>query len=207
MEESAQRIVNRILRDAKTEATKIVNEAQRSAEKLIENQRQSAYHNSEEEVSTLSKKAEGEADILRGRVIMDTKRKAGWMVLSEKERLVTSVLNEVKKRLNNLQKSEKYRNILEKMIVEAGTALGGGKLEVMLNENDSSASLKMSKLSKAIADKTGVKTQLKLSKQRINVAGVMVRTIDGRILMDNTFDATIKRREKELRFKIARILF
>ena len=109
--------------------------------------------------------------------------------------------------LISMPRATALKLVQEGGIVEAGTALGGGKLEVMLNENDSSASLKIRLLTKAIADKTGVTTQLKLSKQRIKAVGVMVKTIDGRILMDNTFDAIIKRREKELRFKIARILF
>jgi len=58
-----------------------------------------------------------------------------------------------------------------------------------------------------IADRTGVKTQLKFSKQQIKAVGVIVKTVDGRIFVDNTFEAILSRRERELRLKIARILF
>jgi len=207
MESPVQKIVDRILQDARAEAKSIVDEAQRSVEMLLEDRRQSARRKAEEDARSLLRKAENEAEIVRGRVIMDTKRKASWLVLSEKERLVTSVLSEVKNRLGDLQKSEKYISILVKMIVDAGTVLGGGKLEIVLNKYDSSLPLKISRLAEAITETTGVKTQLKLSKQKIKTLGAIVKTIDGRIVVDSTFEAILRRRERELRFKIARILF
>ncbi|MHC3129245.1 MAG: hypothetical protein IBV52_04125 [Candidatus Bathyarchaeota archaeon] len=207
MESSDNKIIDRILNDAREEAKAIIKEAKRSAETLLEKQRQLASHSAEKEVYSLLKRAENEAAVIKGKVTTDIKRKAGWLVLSEKERLVTSVLNEVKNRLVNLQKSEEYLPVLEKLIVDAGTVLDGGTLEVMLNENDSSLPLKLNKLEKKIADGTGVKTQLKISKQQIKAVGVIVKTNDGKIFVDNTFEAILSRREREHRLKTARILF
>jgi vacuolar-type H+-ATPase subunit E/Vma4 len=207
MESSANKILDRILKDAKEEAKTIVKEAKRSAEMMLENQRKLALHSAEKEVYSLLKRAENEADIIRGKVSTDVKRRTGWIVLFEKDRLIISVLNEVKNRLVNLQKSEKYLPVLEKLIVDAGIVLDGGTLEVMLNENDSSLPLKVNKLEKKIADETGVKSRLKISKQQIKAVGVIVKTNDGKIFVDNTFEAIVSRRERELRLKTARILF
>jgi vacuolar-type H+-ATPase subunit E/Vma4 len=207
MESSANKILDRILKDAKEEAKTIVKEAKRSAEMMVENQRKLALHSAEKEVYSLLKRAENEADIIRGKVSTDVKRRTGWIVLFEKDRLIISVLNEVKNRLVNLQKSEKYLPVLEKLIVDAGIVLDGGTLEVMLNENDSSLPLKVNKLEKKIADETGVKSRLKISKQQIKAVGVIVKTNDGKIFVDNTFEAIVSRRERELRLKTARILF
>ena len=207
MESSDNKIIDRILNDAREEAKAIIKEAKRSAEMLLETQRQLASHSAEKEVYSLLKRAENEAAVIRGKVTTDIQRRAGWVVLSEKERLVTSVLNEVKNRFVNLQKSEEYLPVLEKLIVDAGTVLDGGTLEVMLNENDLSLPLKLNKLEKKIADGTGVKTRLKISKQQIKAVGVIVKTNDGKIFVDNTFEAILSRRERELRLKIARILF
>jgi len=206
MESEAQRIIGRILQDAREEAESLVAKAQSSAEMLLEDQRQSAIQRAEKDKHPTLKRAESEAEVVRGKAIADAKIRAGWMVLSEKERLVTSVLDEVKSRLEYLHKSE-YTAFLEKMIVNAGAVLHGGELGVMLNENDSSLALKINVLAEAIAEKTGVKTQLVLSKERIDALGVIVKTADGRIVVDNTFEAILKRREKELRLKIAEILF
>lgn len=207
MESSIHRINEKILEDAREKAKTIVKEAKKSAELMVENRKQSARHSAEKEVYPLLKRAENEADIIRGKITTDIKRRAGWVVLFEKDRLIISVLNEVKNRLVNLQKSEEYLPVLEKLIVDAGTVLDGGTLEVMLNENDLSLPLKLNKLEKKIADGTGVKTRLKISKQQIKAVGVIVKTNDGKIFVDNTFEAILSRRERELRLKIARILF
>ena len=207
MESSANKIIDRILNDAREEAKAIITDAKRSAETLLEKQRQLARHSAEKEVYSLLRRAETEADIIRGKVSTDIKRRTGWVVLFEKDRLIISVLNEVKNRLVNLQKSEEYLPVLEKLIIDAGTVLDGGTLEVMLNENDLSLPLKLNKLEKKIADGTGVKTRLKISKQQIKAVGVIVKTNDGKIFVDNTFEAILSRRERELRLKIARILF
>ena len=168
MESSNNKIFDRILNDAREEAKAILKEAKRTAEMLLERQRKLAIHSAEKEVYSLLKRAENEAAVIKGRVITDIKRKAGWMVLSEKERLVTSVLNEVKNSLMKLQKSDEYLSVLEKLIVDAGAVLGGGTIEVMLNENDSPLPLKLDELEKKIANGTGVKTQLEISKQQID---------------------------------------
>jgi len=207
MESSDNKIIDRILNDARKEAKAIIKEAKRSAEMLLEKQRKLALHSAEKEVYSLLRRAENEADIIRGKITTDIKRRAGWVVLFEKDRLIISVLNEVKNRLVNLQKSEEYLPVLEQLIVDAGTVLDGGTLEVMLNENDSSLPLKLNKLEKKIADGTGAKTRLKISKQQIKAVGVIVKTNDGKIFVDNTFEAILSRRERELRLKIARILF
>jgi len=207
MESSANKILDRILNDAREEAKVIIKEAKRSAEMLLEKQRQLAHQSAEKEAYSLLKRAENDADIIRGKVATDIKRRTGWVVLFEKDRLIISVLNEVKNRLVNLQKSEEYLPVLEKLIVDAGTVLDGGTLEVMLNENNLSLPLKLNKLEKKIADGTGVKTRLKISKQQIKAVGVIVKTNDGKIFVDNTFEAILSRRERELRLKIARILF
>ena len=206
MESTGNEIIDRILKDAREEAETIVKDAQKSAETIIEKQRQSARHSAEKEAHSLLKRAENDADIIRGKVATDIKRRAGWIVLSEKNRLITNVLNEVKKRLVNLKKSEEYVPVLEKLIVDAGAVLGGGMLEVVLNENDSTL-VKLNKLEKKISDRSSVDTQLKFSEQKTKAFGVIVKTIDDRIFVDNTFEAILSRRERELRLKITRILF
>jgi len=208
MEPEVKRIVDRIIHDAKKEAKFIVEEAQKSAEMALEKRKALAHQKAEEKASSILKSTESEVEAIKEMVPTDARRKASWMILSEKERLVTRVLDEVKTKLGALSQSEKYILILEKMILDAGIVLGGGKLEASLNERDSALPLKFNMLAKAIAEKTGKKTQLKLSKEKIEAfGGAVVKTVDGRIVVDNTFEAILKRRERDLRFKIAKILF
>ena len=207
MGSSENRIIDRILKDAREEAETIVKDAQKSAEMIIEKQRLSARHSAEKEAYSMLKRAENESEIIRGKVSTDIKRRAGWIVLSEKDRLITSVLTEAKNRLVNMQNSEEYFPVLEKLIVDASAVLDGGILEVVLNEKDSTLPLKIDKLEKEISDRTGFQTQLKFSEQKTEAVGVIVKTIDDRIFVDNTFEAILSRRERKLRLIIAQILF
>ena len=207
MDSKIQNIAQQILNDANKESEAILDDAQRFVDALTEKQKQLALQKARKETLTLMKKAEREAEVIRGRVTIEIEQEAHWKVLSEKENLTTAILEKVKERLLKLQKSEGYTSILEKLIVNAGVALDGGKLEVTLNEKDRSQPLKISALGEAITEKTGVETQLVVSNEVIKPLGVIVKTEDGRIVVDSTFEAIMKRRERELRFKIARILF
>ena len=208
MENTENRIIDRILTDAREEAKTIVKNAQTYAETSIEKQRLSARQAADKEANSLLKKAQNEANIIGEKIYTDVKRQAGWTVLSEKNRLITNVLNEVKNRLLNIQEnSDAYITVLERLIVNAGAVLGGGELELLLNENDSKLSFRLDRLGKEISDKTGMNTRLSVSDQRITAVGIIVKTADNRIFVDNTFKAILSRREKELRLKTARILF
>ena len=208
MEDTDNRIMDRILNDAQEEAKTIVKSAKTYAEAIIEEQKLSARQNADKEATSLLKKAKNEASIIEEKIYTDVKRQSGWTVLTEKNRLITNVLDEVKNRLLQMQQNpRKYSKVLEMLIVEAGKVLGGGELEISLNENDSKLVFRFDKLEKEISAKTGVDTQLMVSDQRIKGVGVIVKTADGRIFVDNTFEAILMRREKELRLKTAKILF
>ena len=206
MEINGQEILDLIQKNAQEEAGLILKDAKKSAENTIEKQRQAARQSSEKRCVSLLKRAENDAEIIRGKVSTEIKRQAGWTVLSEKNRLIQTVLDSVKNKLVNLEKAD-YVPVLENLIVEAGTVLGGGPLEALLTSKDSTLPLNFSKMKKQIAKNTGVKTQLKLSKEKIKDAGVIVKGQDGQIFVDNTFEAILKRRKKELTMKASKILF
>ena len=207
MEGSENRIIDRILKDAKVEAETIVKDAHNSADTIIEKQRRLAILSAEKEACSLLKRAQNEADIIRGKVSTEIKRRASWIVLSEKNRLITSVLNEAKNRLVKMQKSEEYLQVLGKLITDAAAVLGGGMLEVLLCRKDLALPLKFDILEKEISDRIGLETNLSLSDQQITDVGVIVKTIDNRFFVDNTFKGILSRRERKLRLKIAQILF
>ncbi len=208
MEDTDNRIMDRILNDAREEAQTIVKNAQDYAKAVIEKEKLSARQNAEKEATKLLKKAKNEATIIGEKIYTDVKRQSGWTVLTEKNRLITKVLDEVKKRLMDMQKnSRKYSKVIEGLIVDAGIVLGGGLLEILVNENDSGLSFRLDKLEKEISAKTGVDTKLKFSDQHIVAVGVIVKTVDDRIFVDNTFDSILSRRERKLRIEIAQILF
>jgi vacuolar-type H+-ATPase subunit E/Vma4 len=206
--ESTRVITEMILEEAKKSGEHIIQEAQKSAEETLEKQKQLGVQKANESAQLVFKKAESEVELNKLRSMANAKIKANWVILSKKETWIDNVLNEAKNKLRILTESKEYIPILEKLIIEAGIILGGKELEVLLNEKDSALSLKLDKLAKEISEKTGVETKLRLAEEKTKViGGAMLRTANGKIIMDNTFEDILKRREKDIRSKMAKILF
>jgi vacuolar-type H+-ATPase subunit E/Vma4 len=201
-------MIDRILRNAREKAESILSDARRSAELSIEEQRTKARVDSEDEVTAIMRNGQEEASFTRRSVITDARRKASWMILSEKERQVNAVLREVERRLVTASQSDQSLETLQTSIVRAGTALGGGHLELLLSEHDSTLPLDPEILSKAIREQMRQAVDVTISSERIQSAGgYVIRTSDGRIVIDNTYPAILRRRDRALRYHIAQILF
>ena len=68
--------------------------------------------------------------------------------------------------------------------------------------------LKLSKLAQKISKETGKPTKLRIVGEKVEISGgVKVRNSDGKITVDNTFDDILKRKDRDLRKKIAEVLF
>lgn len=203
-----KRMTDQILQNARENAKSILIEAHQSAEMMIEKQKELARQNSLDEVSPILKKGEDEVEAVRKTIIADAKKRTSWMMLSEKERLVTSVIEEVMNRLKVFSQSENYLPFLQKIVVDAGIVLSGEKLEILLSEQDETLPLEEDMLTKKIVEETGKETELTTSNEKIkSIGGCVIRTHDGRIVIDNTFTDILKRRKRELRFETAKILF
>lgn len=206
--ESTRAITEMILQEAQKSAEVIIQEAKKTAEDSLTKQRKLGVQRATEEAQSLSKKAQRESEINKLRSMANAKTKANWFILSKKEKIIDNVIEAVENKILTLTESNEYRFILEKLIKDGGVILGGSDLEVLLNEKDSTLPLKLDKLAKEISEKTGVKTRLRLLEEKIEViGGAMVRRINGEVILDNTFDDILRRRERDLRSEIAKILF
>ena len=205
-----EKVIDRILRDASDEAESIIEEARKAIEAEFEKKRVLGRQKALKEAEILFRASEDKVRAERETVFAEAKLKASWMVLAEKNHAIIRVLDEVKARLEALANSEDYTSILERIIVDAATVLGGGELEVLLSDKDSSMGSKLNVLrwSKLLTKETGKKASFRLSAERIKtIGGAVVRTVDGVVLVDNTFEARLKISEPQLRLKIAKILF
>ena len=201
-------ITETIMQEAKEAAELIIDDAQKLAEKMVKTQKQLGTKEANAKRSSILKKATNEAALERSNKIANSKITSNWIVLSRKQEIIIAVLQEAKKRLQNLTQTTKYIAILEKLIIQAGTILGGNKLDVFLSEKDSKLALDLSKLAKEIGSRTKTQAKLILSKDNLPIiGGAMLRTSDGKVIMDNTFDDILRQRERILKFRISKILF
>ena len=201
-------ITDAILQEARETAEIIIKEAQEFGDLILEKQRQTAIKDAKTQRALLLKKTANEAEAKHLRKIAKAKITANWIVLSKKEEIISAVLTEAKKKLQYMTKTEKYASVLESFIISAGLALGGNSLEVILNEADSAISLPLEKMQEEIRKRTGTKTKLTVSEEKIQVmGGAILKTANGKIVMDNTYEDIFLRRSRELKSKISEILF
>ncbi|MFW6116963.1 MAG: V-type ATP synthase subunit E [Thermoproteota archaeon] len=205
---SANAISGRTIQKAKKKAEAILKEAQKSVRETLEKQRELGNQRATEKGETILKGAEEEAEIEKRRIIQNAKIEANLKIVSKKEQLTTEVLNETKNRLKTLTQSKEYPSILEKLIIESCVILGEKELEVLLNKQDLTLSLNLNRIAERVKEKTGIEIELIISKENPEIiGGALIQTMEGKTVMYNTFTDILSRREKELRLKIAQILF
>ena len=203
-----QSITNTLLQEAKESAKMMINDAQELSEKMITKQIQLGTKEANSKRLLMLKKATNEADMERLHKIANSKITSNWIVLSRKEKIISTVMKEAKQSLQNLTQTKKYVPMLENLIIEGGVILGGKKIEVFLNTKDSKLPLDFNKITKKVISRTKTEAKMSLSKEKIQtIGGVLLRTKDGKVIMDNTFDDKLRQKEKILKDKISKILF
>ena len=107
-----QSITGTILQEAKETAELMIIDAQKKAETMIKKQKALGIKEAKAERLWILKKAESKADFNRIHKIANSKITSNWIVLSRKEEIISSVLSEAKKRLQDLTHTKKYLSIL-----------------------------------------------------------------------------------------------
>lgn len=203
-----QGITGTLLKEAKDTAEMIINDAKDLAIKNVEKQKQMGIKEAKEERASILKKATNEMNMERLHKLANSKITANWIVLSRKEEIISSVITEAKQRLMKFTKTKDYLLLIEKQIIQGAAALGGKTIELILNRKDSKLPLNLAELSKKISSITKNKTKIKLSTEKNQtIGGVMLKTSDNKIILDNTFDDLLKQKEKMIKNKISNLLF
>lgn len=201
---SSDRIVNKILNDAKAEAERILSQAKAEAEALKEEARRRAASEVEAIVMKHREALEEEAR----RRVMEARIKAKERWLKEREDLINRAIERVKDRLASFVESPSYVKALESLIEEAAVAIGGGDLLVQLNERDSKLNLNLDSIAKKVSAKIGVDTRLELSDTKAKcIGGAIVSTRDGSFIYDNTLESRLERQASAMRITASKILF
>jgi V/A-type H+-transporting ATPase subunit E len=213
----AREIVERIKEEAVSEREKIISVAKKKADELIKEATAQVE---------LQKKRVIEAEERKGieeleRIIRAARLNARKLRWAAEEEMIAKALGEAMKRIKEVKKSgfrgNSYSDILAGLIRDAtrsltagsSTSSGGIDLEVMLSEED--APFVTPDMLKNIADEIsaeGVNIHLSLSDERIKSAGgVIVRSKDGKVEVNNAFEQRLARFSTNLREDIVKTLF
>jgi V/A-type H+/Na+-transporting ATPase subunit E len=86
--------------------------------------------------------------------------------------------------------------------------IGGGELIVLLKKEDV-AKIKdsITSIEKSVTEETGVNTTLEMGENINTIGGVVIKTKNGDIEVNNTIESRMLRFKKSLRSEVAAILF
>ena len=193
-------ITKEILEDAERDARNIISRAEAEAERILKHAKEEAERRYEEIVRKGKERIKDKKRQAISLFELETKNN----LLEAKEEIIEEVYDEAIKRLRQYTLTEEYTNCIFRLIREASRQINSDALIIRLNERDHQILTK--KRLDELSRKLGVK--IIKSDEKINcTGGVVVTSIDGKIIVDNTFENRLRILKDSLRTKIAKILF
>ncbi len=181
-------IIARILHDAELEAGRITADAAAEAGRMLA----TAVAASRREAKAIGAEAAHDAELAANRIISAANRKAKQGRLLARESAINETLGKAAELLEGAKGAE-YRDFLTRMVKDGTQAIGEDALLHVCREED-----------RDYLEKAG----FSVSDVRIKgLGGVVARSPDGRISIDNTFEGVMARRGEELRIRAANRLF
>lgn len=193
-----------VLKQAREQAASTLDRAQRVSERDLVYARQEA----EEIKSQQRVNVQPMAEMEKKKTIAAAKMEARARLLEKKEELVSRVFAEAENRLEELRGSEAYMDIIRKLIEEGVVSIGGDAI-VEFGEKDEGILTPeaVSLIESRVAESLGKHLQLQFRCVDDNIsAGVVVRSRDGRAIIDNSFSGRLKRLREELRGEVSEML-
>ncbi|MGC9057625.1 MAG: V-type ATP synthase subunit E [Candidatus Micrarchaeia archaeon] len=185
-------VAESVLIEAKKEAESIVNNAKKEAEMRIELEKERLKENERKALEEYKKSVKKVFDEKLTAAHLESRKE----IQKAKDEIVSEVIERVISEMNKLRKNKKeYLEILKKLYVNARNALGEGDLVVECSRQDIA-------LVREFVNKGSKVT----GNDQIN-CGIIVKSSDGRVIVDMTFEALVHNRESELRTFIYKKLF
>jgi len=188
--------IQEIIDDAKSQAKRLIDEAHIKADET---------RKKETEKILIDRRETEKRQIESAR--FEGKKK----IANIKFKLIEMALAEASKRLTTLAEKQDptYNESLRKLIIEAGKAVTGQELELVANKKDSTfLKPKLKGIEKEISAAKGSPVSLRINEERpLSTAGIILRTVGGKEIFNNTIEARMTRARQELLVKISQTLF
>lgn len=206
MSAGTDKIVSSIMSDAQIKADSILGEVEEKSNSILE----AGNKEAEVEKAKILEDAQKQSSMKYQQIISEAKMKSRRMELEAREEVIEDAFNKSLEKLEEIASSdsEEYKESLKNIITEAASEIGGGELVVLLKESDA-AKIKdsITVISGDVATKTGKETTLQIGESIRTIGGAVVKTKNGDIEVNNTIEARMLRFKKDLRSKVAAVLF
>ena len=197
---NGSKIISRIKEDSDLETQEILKNAHKIADDIIS----SAKNKAKSEETEIIEKAKHDAELTKQRIIANAKLKSKKHCLYIKEGIIQNTFDEAETKLGNFRSSPKYPEILKDIIEEGIESINGEDAEISVKKDD--ITILTNDFLKDLSNKFNM--NLTISKESIRSnGGALIRTIDGKIVVNNTFETRMQRMRDHLRSEVAKILF
>jgi len=197
---------NKILRDAEEESQRIISEAEGTAAERIEQIKVDLKKKEVKEINDIKETIEqGNRERLAEERTEQHRR-----MQSYKSKIRDNVFNQALLRLREYCETIQYRETLKNIIIESGTALGGGNLIITVNKRNKNILDKefTKNAAEQIRERTNSEVDLILDKQHLKSAGgAMVSKSDGSAKIDNSVEERLNRLKERVNRELDNILF
>jgi V/A-type H+-transporting ATPase subunit E len=193
-------IATEILEDVKSEVQKIIRDAEKEAQEILEKAKEDA----EKTYAELLADAQSKGEIEKRKMKSSTEVEVRNRLLRAKEELVNAAFDEALIRLNEFVQTESYHNHLLKLIQEAVKEIDSDTLVIYVNSKDREWLLNNN------LDKLSGKLRVKLiltDETENCIGGCILKTPDGKMSYDNTFESRLQLLRPLLRIRVAEMLF
>jgi len=184
---SVEKIIEQIKIDSNKEIDQILNDAEKQATKIFNDAISKAKKESREILAKGKKQSESIKKILVSKANQNSKRK----IIKAKETIIEECFEKAQHKLIEL-KDEEYKKLITKLI-KNGSKKIGGKCIV--------------KPSKDIDIKIARKLGFKVTDKIEATGGIILKSINGKITLDNTFEGILNREKERIRIKVGKLLF
>jgi V/A-type H+-transporting ATPase subunit E len=184
---TAEKIIERIKKDSEKEIKQILKLAEEQVSSIFNEAKKVAKQESEKILSNGKKQSENIKRIIISKANQDAKIE----IMKAQEKLIEECFTKAHHKLSILDKA-KYKKIVTKLMEEGCRKLGGHCN--ILGSRDVDREIARNKGLSVIGN---VET----------AGGIIIKSNDGKITLDYTFDGILKRRKDEIRRKVGTLLF
>jgi len=184
---TAEKIIERIKKDSEEEIQAIIGEAEQQASDIIKEAKKEAENEYEKMIYDGKRHGENIKKILVSKASQDAKREA----MKAREKIIEECFTKAYQKLSKLSGKE-YKKIVTNLTEKGLKKLSGECFAIVSKDED-----------KEIAKKLG----LKVSANTDASGGIILKSVDGQITLDNTFDGILEREKERIRIKVGKLLF
>ncbi len=204
-QENAQVICSKISEDADDEIRFILEQARKESEKIIFRAREVV----EDKNQVIFKELEREIQKSREKILSSLNLEKKRLILGEKDKFIQSVLANVIKDAQDFRKENGYPEFLENAVIEGIEVIEENNITIYYSYLDERLfnSDFTKKIEKACSQVLKTGCSLKFNKADFSDLGVIVNSIDGRIMYDNRFLARLERVKEKIYMELLKESF